>query len=112
MTGIGVISPLGNGADEFFARLSCGQSGIGRLPSPMIGRPGEPAQRYTKSHVGAAVSFDAASVFASPRLRMLDRGRQLAGHAAIPVAPVRRAAAIGERACGGKHGQQEYDEKG
>jgi hypothetical protein len=47
-----------------------------------------------------------------PRLRMLDCRRQVADHAAVPVAPVRRAAAKGQRAGAGKDGQQKYDEKG
>ena len=78
ITGIGVISPLGNEKDEFFARLLRGCSGIARLPTAMIGRPGEPALERFKTHVGAAVSFDAAGFFPAPRLRMLDRVSQFA----------------------------------
>ena len=78
ITGIGVISPLGNDRDEFSSRLADGYSGIARLQNPMTGRPGEPAFKHPKTHVGAAVSFDPASLFPAPRLRMLDRVSQFA----------------------------------
>ena len=78
ITGIGLISPLGNDRDEFTSRLAGGLSGIARLPTPMTGRPGEPAFEHLKTHVGAAVSFDPASMFPAPRLRMLDRVSQFA----------------------------------
>ena len=78
ITGIGVISPLGNDRDEFYSRLASGYSGIARLQNSMTGRPGEPVFEHPKTHVGAAVSFDPASLFAAPRLRMLDRVSQFA----------------------------------
>ena len=78
VTGIGVISPLGNDPDEFFTGLVAGRSGIARLPAPPLGRPGKPALERPKTHVGAAVSFDPASLFPAPRLRMLDRVSQFA----------------------------------
>lgn len=78
VTGIGVISSLGNDHDTFFTGLVAGRSGIARLPAPPIGRPGKPALERPKTHVGAAVTFDPASLFPAPRLRMLDRVSQFA----------------------------------
>ncbi|MBC8007339.1 MAG: beta-ketoacyl-[acyl-carrier-protein] synthase family protein [Prolixibacteraceae bacterium] len=78
VTGIGVISPLGNDPDEFFTGLAAGRSGIARLPAQPLGRPGIPAPERPKTHVGAAVSFDPDSLFPAPRLRMLDRVSQFA----------------------------------
>jgi beta-ketoacyl-acyl-carrier-protein synthase II len=70
VTGIGVISPLGNDAGAFHAALNAGRPGIARLT-------GRFHERLT-SPIGAAVAFDAASVFPAPRLRMLDRVSQFA----------------------------------
>jgi len=42
---------------------------------------------------------------------MLGRGRQMADHGAVPIAPMRRPAAKGQRAGAGKDGQQKNDEK-
>ena len=78
VTGIGVISPLGNTADEFFASLIAGRSGIVRLPPPALEVAGRPMVQNPRSHVGGAVTFDAAALFAAPRLRMLDRVSQFA----------------------------------
>ncbi|HEY4999305.1 MAG TPA: beta-ketoacyl synthase N-terminal-like domain-containing protein, partial [Usitatibacter sp.] len=71
VTGIGVVSPLGNDARAFFAALAAGRSGIGRLSMRF--------EERLACRVGASViGFDAASLFAAPRLRMLDRVSQLA----------------------------------
>jgi 3-oxoacyl-[acyl-carrier-protein] synthase II len=71
VTGIGVVSPLGNDARAFFAALAAGRSGIGRLSMRF--------EERLVCRVGASViGFDAASLFAAPRLRMLDRVSQLA----------------------------------
>ena len=80
VTGIGVISPLGNDAAEFFNGLASGRSGIGRLPAPMsaLGRSGLAVIEHPMTHIGAAVSFNAASYFPVPQLRMLDRVSQFA----------------------------------
>jgi 3-oxoacyl-[acyl-carrier-protein] synthase II len=67
VTGLGVVSPLGNDVESLFGSLVAGRSGIVRI------RHGE------RSHVGAAVTgFDGAALFAAPRLRMLDRVSQFA----------------------------------
>jgi len=70
VTGLGVVSPLGNGAQTFFDRLVQGHSGITRLP--------EDFNRRLLSRVVAPVSFDGAAHFGVARLRMLDRVSQFA----------------------------------
>ena len=70
VTGIGVVSPLGNETRALFAALSAGRSGIARLTGKFHERLSSP--------VGGAVAFDAASHFPAPQLRMLDRVSQFA----------------------------------
>ncbi len=70
VTGIGVVSPLGNDTGALFAALSAGRSGIARLAGKFHERLASP--------VGAAVAFDAARHFPAPQLRMLDRVSQFA----------------------------------
>jgi 3-oxoacyl-[acyl-carrier-protein] synthase II len=70
ITGLGVVSPLGNGARNFFDRLVQGQSGVTRLPERFHPR--------LASRVVAPVSFDGAAYFGAARLRMLDRVSQFA----------------------------------
>ena len=67
VTGLGVVSPLGNDVETLFASLVAGHSGVVRI---------EHAER---AHIGAAVqSFDGSTLFPAPRLRMLDRVSQFA----------------------------------
>lgn len=75
VSGIGLVSPLGNDAATFFDALAHGRSGIGRLEGKM-------AERMT-CRVGAKVAFDGASHFPGPKLRMLDRVSQFALAAAM-----------------------------
>ena len=70
VSGMGVISPLGNDVESFFTALAAGRSGVRRLE-------GRHAERLT-CRVGAPVSFDGAAHFAAPKLRMLDRVSQFA----------------------------------
>jgi len=70
VTGLGVVSPLGVGADVFFDRLVEGRSGVARLPDDW--------QPRLKCRVVAPTSFDGAAHFAAARLRMLDRVSQFA----------------------------------
>ncbi len=70
ITGMGVVSPLGNGAEAFFAGLAAGRSGVRRLVGPFDGRLANP--------LGAPVAFEAEDYFPGPRLRMLDRVSQFA----------------------------------
>lgn len=75
VTGIGVISPLGNDPDTFFDTLVRGDSGIVRLPR----RPNSPAgEPPSDDCIGGAAKFDGAGYFPAPRLRMLDRVSQFA----------------------------------
>ena len=74
VTGLGVVSPLGQGAGVFFTALTEGRSGVRRLDAPFQGR--------LACRIGAPVAFDAASHFAAPKLRMLDRVSQFALYAA------------------------------
>ncbi|HET7546604.1 MAG TPA: beta-ketoacyl-[acyl-carrier-protein] synthase family protein [Usitatibacter sp.] len=70
VTGIGVVSPLGNDAASFFEALAAGRSGVRRLSGRFHERLASP--------VGAPVDFDAARHFDAARVRMLDRVSQLA----------------------------------
>ena len=70
ITGLGVVSPLGNGAQNFFDRLVQGHSGVTRLPEDFNPR--------LLSRVVAPASFDGAVHFGAARLRMLDRVSQFA----------------------------------
>jgi 3-oxoacyl-[acyl-carrier-protein] synthase II len=70
ITGIGVVSPLGNDCATFFNHLIAGKSGIRMLD-------GEFAHRLS-SPIAAVADFDGAALFPAPRLRMLDRVSQFA----------------------------------
>lgn len=74
ITGLGVISPLGNDPQEFFKNLLAGRSGIGRLQTPF-------AEKLS-IRIGAQVDFDGAMFFPPGRLKILDRVSQLALSAA------------------------------
>jgi len=78
VTGIGIISPLGNEVGEFFDNLVAGRSGIERLTSAASSRRGGPWSGPSVKHIGGVVKFDPAHYFAAPRLRMLDRVSQFA----------------------------------
>ena len=87
VTGIGVISPLGNDAASFFASLAAGRSGVKRLEGPFHERLASP--------VGAPVAFDAGRHFPAPKLRMLDRVSQFALAAAAQAIAEARGALEG-----------------
>ena len=70
LTGAGVVSPLGNDREAFYAALAAGRSGVRRLEVPFAAR--------LALRVAAPVSIDMPAHFAPPRLRMLDRVSQLA----------------------------------
>lgn len=78
VTGIGVISPLGNDAETFFDNLARGRTGIVALPAPTLAPAGGPVLRNPRDHIGGAVAFDGARHFPAPKLRMLDRVSQFA----------------------------------
>ena len=78
ITGIGLVSPLGNDPETFFTNLAHGRSGIVALAAPPIALAGKPMPGHSGKHVGGAVTFDGARHFPAPKLRMLDRVSQFA----------------------------------
>lgn len=74
ITGMGVVSPVGNDCGTFFDNLLAGRSGIRRLSSPYADR--------LAAGIGGEVDYDAASRFGRAKLAMLDRFSQFALEAA------------------------------
>ena len=70
VTGLGVVTPLGNSPAELQASLVAGRSGVRRLAPPLAAR--------LRSPIGACAALDGTLHFDPPRLRMLDRVSQLA----------------------------------
>lgn len=70
VTGIGLISPLGNSCAEALANATAGRSAIRRLETPWAGRLAAP--------LAACARLQGEEHFSPPRLRMLDRVSQLA----------------------------------
>lgn len=74
VTGMGVVSPLGNSAAEVFFRCRSGRSGIRALQTEFAHRLASP--------IACVATFDGAMHFDAPRLRILDRVSQMALFAA------------------------------
>ncbi len=70
VTGMGVLSPLGNGCDEIFNAACNGRSAVARLTGKAVER--------LKAPLAAVVAFDAAEHFDPAKARMLDRVSQFA----------------------------------
>ena len=70
VTGIGLISPLGNSCAEALANATAGRSAVGRLETPWADRLSAP--------LAACARLQGEEHFPPPRLRMLDRVSQLA----------------------------------
>ena len=70
VTGLGVVSPLGNDAGTLFAALASGRSAVRRLESSFVER--------LSCRVAAPAGFDGATLFEPAKLRMLDRVSQFA----------------------------------
>ena len=70
VTGIGVVSPLGDSAAEIFDAARAGRSAIHRLDVPFARRLVTP--------LAASVQFNGADHFEPAKLRMLDRVSQFA----------------------------------
>ena len=83
VTGIGVVSPVGNSATEVFLRCKSGHSGIAPLRHPMAA--------HLQSPIAGRASFDGRTCFDAPRLRLLDRVSQMALFAAAQAVADARA---------------------
>ena len=70
VTGMGVVSPLGNSAQTAFEAARDGRSGIGLIDTPFSQRLVAP--------IAATAQFDGAAFFEPLKLRMLDRVSQFA----------------------------------
>ncbi|HTT04618.1 MAG TPA: beta-ketoacyl-[acyl-carrier-protein] synthase family protein [Steroidobacteraceae bacterium] len=70
VTGIGVVSPLGNSAEQLIANAVAGRSAVRVLEQPWCRRLAAP--------LAATATFNADEHFDPPRLRMLDRVSQFA----------------------------------
>ncbi len=70
VTGIGLVSPLGNGGAQALANAAAGRSAIRRIETPWSSRLSAP--------LAACLRFAAEEHFPPPRLRMLDRVSQIA----------------------------------
>ena len=68
VSGIGVVSPLGNSADEAFAAARSGRSGVRVLQAPDF-----PLASRLSTPLAATAHLDDAVLFSSLQLRMLDR---------------------------------------
>ncbi len=70
ITGMGILSPVGNSCEDFFSNLTAGRSGIRRISSDF-------AERLSVN-VAAEVDFDAEAFFSKKTARTLDRVSQFA----------------------------------
>ena len=76
VTGIGVVSPLGQGVDTFWQNITSGQCGIDSISS-------FDTEGYACTIAGEVKDFDAAEAFPSPKeVRRTDRFAQFGIHAA------------------------------
>ena len=74
VTGMGVVSPVGNDCGTFFDNLLAGRSGIRRLSSGFSAR--------LTANIGGQVEYDPAARFPKIKLALLDRFSQFALEAA------------------------------
>ncbi len=75
ITGLGLVSPLGNKPEEFFSALIRGQSGISKMKSDFVD------QLDTK--IAAQANFEGTEYFTRQQLALLDRVSQFALYSAI-----------------------------
>ncbi|MEY9094056.1 beta-ketoacyl-ACP synthase II [Paenibacillus sp. RC84] len=71
ITGMGIISPLGNGVAPFWERLVQGQSGISRIDT-------FDTTRYKSKIAGLVRDFDGEAIFGRKEARKMDRFSQFA----------------------------------
>ncbi len=74
VTGIGVVSPIGNSAAEVYRNAQAGHSGVRPIAAAYASR--------LNAAIAATAPFDGADHFEPPKLRMLDRVSQMALFAA------------------------------
>jgi 3-oxoacyl-(acyl-carrier-protein) synthase len=109
VTGIGVISPLGNGTAEVYRNASAGCSGIHRLDVPFAHRLAAP--------LAATAQVAGADAIDPVKLRMLDRFSLMAllaanqavadSHGALDLADADRAGVFVGTGMGGTHSMDE-----
>jgi len=71
ITGMGIVSPIGNDVDTFWQQLSGGQSGIRAIEA-------FDTQRYKSTIAGVVQNFDADALFGRKEARRMDRFTQFA----------------------------------
>jgi 3-oxoacyl-[acyl-carrier-protein] synthase II len=87
VTGLGVVSPLGNDPVAFFAALTAGKRGVRHIEGRGLER--------LATRVGALADFDGSAHFPAARVRMLDRVSQFALYAAAQALESARGALDG-----------------
>lgn len=70
ITGVGIISSIGNSAEVFFNNLMAGKSGVRRITAPFSDR--------LSAKVAAEVDFDPSVYFSKKQLGLLDKTGQFA----------------------------------
>ena len=103
VTGVGVISPVGNTAEVFFHNLAAGRSGIRRISSDFA--------NALEVKVAAESTFSGEDHFSKKQLGILDRASQMAlAAASLAFRPrtQRRGKAALRRLPGNGHGRSEF----
>lgn len=70
ITGLGIVSPLGNQPEVFFSALTQGQSGISKIKSDFV--------EMLDTRIAAQADFDGIEYFTRQQLAILDRVSQFA----------------------------------
>ena len=78
ITGLGIVSPLGNNPSDFFSALVQGKSGISRLKAEFTD--------MLDAKIAAQVDFDGTQHFTKQQLALLDRVSQFSMYAARQAA--------------------------
>lgn len=75
ITGLGIVSPLGNNPEKFFSALTQGQSGVSKIQSDFAD--------MLDTKIAAQANFDGTEFFTRQQLALLDRVSQFALYSAI-----------------------------
>ena len=78
ITGIGIVSPLGNTPTEFFSNVTQGKSGVGIIKADFID--------LLDNKIAAQADFDGAQHFTKQQLALMDRVSQFALYSARQAA--------------------------